>query len=299
MNATVVTGNAANAANAPRRTNTRLRVIAIRFRRAVALVGGFVLLAWGGSGLLHPLMVSFGPQQSVYYPPARMLALQGVMPIDQILANAGITSALAVKSVVSEHENLLQVTQSEFAPRRYFSLNDGRELPGYDAEHAVFLARHYLGMSAEEGTVRTVDKLTEFTPAYPWVNRLLPVYRVSFDRDDNLTAYIYTQTNALAGVTNDFKEAVQAGFRALHTWSWFPASGKWLQTAVIVGLVGFLLLIVLSGIVMLATMRRRITGQGVRRWHRQKRCACRRRSRFPALNSRCTNSGRASPRDSM
>ena len=265
MNATVVTDNARNAGQG---TRARLRVIALRFHLAVALIGGLVLLAWGGSGLLHPLMVTFGPQQSVYYPPARALALQDIMPIERILANAGITTALAVKIVVAESDNLLQVTQGEFDARRYFSLTDGRELPDYDIRHAVFLARHYLGLSPEDSAVRAVDKLTGFTPDYPWVNRLLPVYRVSFDRDDNLAAYVDTQTNALAGVTNNFKETVQAGFRALHTWGWFPASGPWLRTAALAALVSVLFVMALSGVVMLITMRRRMSGNSARRWHR-------------------------------
>ena len=139
-----------------------MRRMAVRWHMSMALVGGVVLLLWGLSGLLHPMMATFGPQQSVYFPPERPLDLHGIMPIHQILQEASINEALAVKIVVAEKQNLLQVTEKEFTGRRYFSLSDGRELVQHDPVHAVFLARHYLGLGPQD-TVRTVERLDDFT----------------------------------------------------------------------------------------------------------------------------------------
>ena len=242
-----------------------IRAKAIRWHQLLALLGGIGLLLWGGSGLLHPIMTAFGPQQAVFYPPHRPLDLAGIHPIHDTLAAAGITQAAAVRVVASDGANLLQVTETQDAPRRYFRLDDGTELVGHDHVHAVYLARHYL---KQDGPVRSVDWVDAFTPDYPWVNRLLPVYRVTFDRPDDLSIYIYTETNAAAGVDNRFKSVVQTGFRWFHTWSWFPAEADWARVVLIALLVGSLLALAATGIAMIVTIRRRGRAPGLRGWHR-------------------------------
>ncbi|WP_413770215.1 hypothetical protein, partial [Vibrio vulnificus] len=74
----------------------------------------------------------------------RVLNLQDALPLEQILKKAGVEQAQSVRLVVAESANLLQITESQFAPRRYFDLNTGLELPNHDPVYAAFLARHYL-----------------------------------------------------------------------------------------------------------------------------------------------------------
>ncbi|MGD8327547.1 MAG: PepSY domain-containing protein, partial [Sphingomonadales bacterium] len=235
------------------------------WHRALGLIGGVGLLVWGISGLLHPIMVVFGPQPAVFYPPSRPLDLQGIKPINQIVADAGISSAAAVKVIVSEDQNLLQVTEAQDEPRRYFELNSGRELKNYDQDHAVFLARHFLKTDAP---IRSIQYLTAFNEEYPAVNRLLPVYKVSFERDDDLSIYIYTETNAANGVSNAFKEIVQSGFSSLHTWNWFPREADWARVVLIGLFVGSLFALAATGTAMLVTIRRKKRLPGSKGWHR-------------------------------
>lgn len=231
----------------------------------LALFGGIALLLWGGSGLLHPLMVTFGPQQAVFYPPQRPLDMAGTIPVHDILSRAGIQTAAAVKVIVARDENLLQVTEEQMVPRRYFRLTDGTELPEYDPQQAEFLARHYLKV---DDPIRSITFQTEFDAAYSWVNRLLPVYRVSLERDDNLSIYIYTETGAAAGLGNSFKNTVQAAFGAIHTWDWFPAQADWARVVLIGLLVGSLFAIGVTGVMLLVLIRRKKRAPGSRGWHR-------------------------------
>ena len=242
-----------------------MRTLSIRWHRWLAIVGGTGLLLWGGSGLLHPIMATWGPQQAVFFPPSRPLDLAGAQPIHEILARAGIGAAAAVRIVAGEDRNLLQVTENPDTPRRYFRLDDGAELPDHDRAHAVFLARYYL---QEAAAVRAVEWIDEFSPAYPWVNRLLPVYKVSFERPDDLSIYIYTETNAAAGVDNRFKSVLQTGFRWFHTWSWFPAEAEWARVVLIALFIGSLLALALTGVTMLVLIRRKQRAPGIRGWHR-------------------------------
>ncbi len=242
-----------------------MRVFSIKYHRMLGLIAGIALLIWGISGLLHPIMTTWGPQQAVFFPPKQAINLQGVHPLSETLATAGIEKASAVRVVPSDGKNVLQVTIEANQPRQYFELVNGTELINYDVKHAEYLARYYT--KAEED-IRSVEWLDEFTPEYPWVNRLLPVYKVSFDRPDNLSIFVYTETNASAGLSNNFKHTVQTGFRWLHTWSWFPRDADWARVVLISLFMLSLFSIAVTGIGMLLLIKRKARAPGGRGWHR-------------------------------
>jgi len=231
----------------------------------LAVAGGIGLSLWGGSGLLHLVMTNFGPQQKVFAPPMRSLDLSTAQPLDATLAEAGIERAAAVRVVPSRDESLLQVTVSADRPRRYFRLETGEELPGYDVIHAEFLTRHYL---ATDAPVRSIEWVDAFSDAYPWVNRLLPVYRIELETPDGLTAWVHTETHALASVSNDLKSGLQTAFAWLHTWSWLPRQAEALRVGIIALLVGSLLSLSVSGSLLLIGLPGRRRASGVRRAHR-------------------------------
>lgn len=242
------------------------KVRMLKLHRTLAWLGFAALLLWGGSGLLHSWLTLFGVQQSVFAPPQRELTLSNALPFEDILGKAAITQAAAVKVVVDESENLLQVTERAIQARRYFNLRTGEELPNHDKVYAAFLARHYLSLPHEK--IRSVEWIDKFSDNYPAVNRLLPVYRVSFDRDDGLNALVYTETGALAGVSNTTKQRVQTAFQWFHTWSWVPNMAETPRIIVMGVLVGALILMSLSGLSMLILIRRRTRTAGAKGWHR-------------------------------
>ena len=242
-----------------------MRFISIKYHRFLALLGGIALLIWGGSGLLHPIVTTWGPQPAVFFPPQAPLDLQSATPIHEILSKAEITKARAIRIIASHGRSVLQITEDANEPRRYFQLDDGKELVGYDEQHAIFLARHYTNSTAP---IASVEWLTDFTPDYPWVNRLLPVFKISFDQKDDLSIYIYTETNSVAGLTNNFRSTLQTGFRWLHSWDWFPRNAEWARVIIIFALVGALLALCLTGLGMLLLIKRTAKAPGLRGWHR-------------------------------
>jgi len=253
-------------APAPEASVARLRARIIWLHRSIAIIGGLTLVLWGASGLIHVSMSMFGPQPAKFFPPQRAIDLSSSRPLEAILAEAGVARAAAVKVIVGEGETLLQVTETQDAPRRYFRLADGAELANHDARHAVFLARYFTG--AETEPVAAMTRITAFSEAYPAVNRLLPVYRVEFDRPDRLTAYVYTETNALASLTNRRQATLLTAFQWIHTWSWMPRPLEGLRVALMAAGLVTLILMAVSGLVMLALIRRSGPAPGVRGWHR-------------------------------
>ncbi|WP_086618824.1 PepSY domain-containing protein [Erythrobacter tepidarius] len=232
----------------------------------LGLIGGISLLLWGLSGLTHIAMVLFGPQQAAFMPPAAKVALEGARPIAETLAEHGIAEAVAVKTVPAPGgEVLWQVTPKADGARRYFHPADGSEVKGGDRAQAEFLARHYL---ATDRPIASARLQTAFDADYPWVNRLLPVWKLEFAGDDGLTAYVHTETSSLAAVNNTTKTRLQSVFRALHTWEWVPPGMDWLRIMVIALMVGSLLALGLTGLAMLVTVRRKQRLPGARGWHR-------------------------------
>lgn len=231
----------------------------------LAMVGGIALLIWGISGLTHVWLALYGPQQAVFMPPAQPVDLAGSKPVAQTLAAAGITRPLAVRTVPSAQGTLYQVTTDPLAERRYFDPASGGEMPGQDRLQAEYLARHYL---AETRPVSAIALQTAFDDDYPWVNRLLPVWKVRFAGDDGLVAYVHTETGSLAAVNTNAKAVQQRVFRWLHTWDWFPAQAEWLRVLIVGVLVASLAALAITGIVMLVAIRRAKRLPGARGWHR-------------------------------
>ena len=181
-------------------------------------IGGVALFLYALSGLAHPLMTWFiTPQPINFMPPQFSVQADILKKIPVILTKNKVTKALLVKAVPSQNGAVLQVTDNPLSPRRYFSFETGKELVDYDKIQARYLAGYYTGFSPDK--IKDVTFQTEFDNAYPWVNRLLPVYKVTYDTDDNRKIYIYTELSANAGMTNDYNSIMQFIFRNMHTLS--------------------------------------------------------------------------------
>ena len=237
-----------------------------RFHLSLSWLGGIALLVWGLSGITHPIMGLTGPEAAKFFPPKLSANLDQMRSPAEILEQAGITQARIVKVVPSFDGPVLQVTAGDDKARRYFDLRDGRELEDHDKAHAIWLARYYTGLEKEAVTsVRLQDR---FDTDYPWVNRLLPVWRIDFDSSDARRAYIYTELNALAAQHDTMRNRWQAIFQALHTWTWLDGFEN-ARVLVVALLMLSLLGMSFTGIAMIFTFKRRKIADRDRRWHRR------------------------------
>jgi len=243
-----------------------MRAWSLSVHKIVGWTGGIALLLWGVSGFLHPVMTYVGPAQTAFFPPSHPLVLEGTKPIGETLEAAGITEASNIKVIAGPAANVLQVTQSALEPRRYFDLKTGAELPGQDINQAVFLARYYSGL--KDAPVKSVTFQTDFDDTYGWVNRLLPVYKVTFDTPDNVTAFAYTETNAMAFLTNDTKSTLSQFFSAMHSLDFAPENAEPLRVLYVAIMVGSLFIMALSGVGLLIFIRLNRRTPGIRGWHR-------------------------------
>ena len=227
---------------------------AVLMHRGIAYLGGLGLLLFCLSGLCHIAMMWTGPQAAAFFPPQATIDPTLVARIPATLERARISIAQVVKVVPTENGPLLQVTENHALPRRYFNLTSGEELLHYDQRQAVWLARYYSGK--KEVPVRSITFQAEFSNDYPWVNRLLPVYRIEFETPEHLTLFIDTELGALADITDSKKVFLQVLFRWGHTWSFLEdvEVGRLLMIFVLlVAIIGM----ALSGLSMISLMKRR------------------------------------------
>lgn len=89
--------------------------------------------------------------------------------------------------------------------------------------------------------VDSVSMITAFNKEYKYVNRLLPVYRVDFDRADGIRVYVETTQDRYAYAVDNKRAFFDRLFGLFHTWEWLNAAGdlKYVLMVLITGL-GFL-----------------------------------------------------------
>ncbi|MGZ9214973.1 MAG: hypothetical protein ACXW53_24035 [Candidatus Binatia bacterium] len=115
-------------------------------------------------------------------------------------------------------ESYYQISLPGTPRRQYFDLTDGSQLTDGDRRYAEHLARQFVGEIA--APVRDARIIESFDWEYPRINRLLPVWRIEFDRPDAVRAYVDTRTGRLGTIVDRFKAFSSVEFAILHRWQW-------------------------------------------------------------------------------
>lgn len=238
----------------------------LAWHRRLMWVAAASLLLWGISGALHPIMSWTGPKASKFFPPQLNTKVEALGGLQTALVAANRKSISTAKILPSKDGSVLQITREKLQPRVYFDIRTGDSLVSYDEKHAGWLASYFTGRATEE--IKSIEFVSEFSSEYPWVNRLLPVYRVEYQGEAGLVAYVHTETNQLASLTNHWRSSLQSIFRALHTWNWFD--NLVIARVFIVGLMMLTLLVMAGlGIGLIFGLPNRKIPNKSRYWHRK------------------------------
>lgn len=242
-----------------------------RLHKALLWIAIVALLAFVLSALCHPIMAWTGPQAVKFMPPSITIDHAASQHLThfvnkQLMHIDGAKDILIGKVVPTERGPLLQITYHLTEPRHYYTLETTpQKLEGYDQQQAIWLAHYYSGAT---NPIKSIDFIDEFSTEYPSVNRLLPVYKIVLDTDDELTLFIHTETNALAAINNNWKQALQTLFQLFHTWSWLD-SLPILRIILASVLLMTLITAVLTGGAMLVFLNNNSKRRGTKYWHRK------------------------------
>ncbi|MBX7222830.1 MAG: PepSY domain-containing protein [Blastocatellia bacterium] len=224
--------------------------------RWLGAVSCLAVLVWCVSGFLHPVMSWTQPRPRLMAPKAQRLEPGGFgLSPAEILNRQGINEIEGGQMVFIAEQPFLQVKWKEGLPFLYFNPADGTRLPDGDQKYAVFLARTCLGEF--QAPVSEVVRLTEFDRDYRSINRLLPVYKVVFDRPDGMAVYVDPEGSRISTLEHRLKRRLSWTFGMFHNWE-FLGAGTRLRVAALVFLSGLTLAVAVSGLVVYGLLWKRL-----------------------------------------
>jgi hypothetical protein len=170
------------------------------------------------SGMLHPLMTRLQPAPAKVALDVRLPPLGDTIEPSRLLTSHGLNAISDLRIVSWAGKAYYQATLLDGVTRRYFDLRNGKILADGDRRYAEHLARQFVG--EQTAAVLRAAIINAFDWEYPRVNRLLPVWRIEFDRSDGMVAYVDTRTGRLGTLVDRVKASGSAELAILHRWQW-------------------------------------------------------------------------------
>jgi uncharacterized iron-regulated membrane protein len=273
--------------------------------RTLSIIIAIPVLLWALSGFMHPLMTNIRPQVATQLlPPAVIDSAHIKTNLATALQQNHIDSINSFRLVHIDTTWFYQVVLPQKREPVYLSAVNGKELTAGNWLYAQYLARQFLEgplspdssaapppATADPGTlhdccdaatncvlngskgskVTDAAMLTAFDKEYKSINRLLPVYKVGFDRADGIRIYVETTQDRFAFAMDNKRAVFDTVFRLLHTWDWLDIFGKGKQ-AILFLLASLAFITSVMGIYLFfATKSKKVNGNGLvktRRWHR-------------------------------
>ena len=250
----------------PVRTYIRRKMY--KWHRVTSLIVALPVLLWTVSGFLHPVMSSLKPEVKNQKLAATAIDSSKIkISLKNALEKNGMTSLHNFRIVKLYSAFYYQIQQAGVDSLSYISCYNAQWLPKGDEQYAAYLAQRFMsedngqnqnenahhGANAdarslvvfdrpnprfEKLNIREVELIKSFDPEYKKSNVLLPVYKVSFYRSDNIRLYIETSTDRLATAVYDRKAWFTKFFSLTHSWSFLDEMG--IAKHILLGAISFL-----------------------------------------------------------
>jgi len=274
-----------------------------QWHSTISLIIAIPVILWAASGFMHPIMTTLRPKVKT--------TSRYAVPIDYSRIKLNPKEALTINKIDSFHDvrliridtNWFYQVQPDVAEKpMYFSCIDGKMLAKGDELYARYLARQFLdGQDKYENVsflpvanvplhdcceaatktvfdetsgsaVIDVEKVNAFDAEYGEVNKILPVYKVSFKREDGIRVYVETIQDRFVYAVDDKRATFDAIFSFFHTWDWADSLGN-MKLYVMTLLLSLTMLTALFGIYLFFTTKhikpngnKRIRPRYIHRW---------------------------------
>lgn len=263
-----------------KRLSTRwreLRKKIYKWHRLIGIVTVVPVIFWTLSGLMHPFMAHwFKPKIAREVLMPQPIPPNGVtLSPEQVLEKNRIEAVKQMRFVQMEGKVYYQV-KTPNQQLLYFDAQTGAELPNGDRRYAEYLARYFT--DDQQATVKSVQFITEFTDEYKYINRLLPVWKISFDRPDGIDVYVETASSRMGTFNTYSRKIFLRVFDTFHNWSFVEAIGNnTVRVAVMIIFLGIIIASALSGLLIYGLFWKQFRSEPaprnrkglLRRYHRQ------------------------------
>ena len=193
-----------------------------KWHKTLALITMIPMIFWCLSGIMHPFMAHF------FKPQIANETLKG-QKFDSQKMQTGIQKALLVNQITEvKNFRLVAFNANQYYQVKtiadsllYINTVNGKLLPGGDKQYGEWLARYFL--DDQKSKVLNHELVTKFNSQYKYVNRYLPVHKISFDREDEMEVYVETTSGRLATFNPKSRQWFIWFFDVFHNWSFLDA----------------------------------------------------------------------------
>jgi hypothetical protein len=219
-----------------------------KWHKYFAYVTFIPVLFWCLSGIMHPFMAHFFKPE---------IKNEFVVPKTVDFSKVKFTlQGILHKQKIHEFKNFRYIEMNDvwFYQIKlvddslvYFNASNGEKLNNGDVYYAEYLAKFFL--EDYQSKVLKTEYLTQFDNQYKYVNRYLPVYKVSFERADKMQVYVETASSKLATFNPISRQAFIWFFDTFHNWSFFDVvANDEVRIILMLLLLGSIIMSALSGI---------------------------------------------------
>ena len=244
-----------------------------QFHRKASIIIAIPVLLWALSGFMHPIMSTIRPQVATQFIGSNAIDGKAIKTsLAQALILNNISSFKNLRFVKIEEYWFYQIQLVESENLIYLSVLNGKKLIDGDQLYAQYLARIFLEGGAKMGKsqplntpvsenaeaiidccevtttavlnsksgakIKSISPLKNFDDEYRSINKLLPVYKIAFDRKDSIKIFVETSQDRFAFAVDHKRALFSKFFTLLHNWEWlnFLGNGRLLIELFFVGL---------------------------------------------------------------
>lgn len=219
------------------------------WHRTIGIITVVPVIFWCLSGVMHPFMAHFFKPEIANERLEKTTISPANIPlsIQTVLAKNNLKQIKNFRIVSFNKGHFYQVKTVDNV-LHYYNTANASELANGDAKYAEYLSRYFL--DDQKSKVVSSEVLTEFDSQYKYVNRYLPVYKLSFKRDDAMQVYVETSSSKLATFNPKSRQFFIWFFDVFHNWSFLDViTNNTIRVWIMILLLSFIVLSALSGIV--------------------------------------------------
>lgn len=234
------------------------------------------VIFWTLSGLMHPFMAHFFKPEITH----EKLAFETIpqnklsLSIQEVLEKNKIQQFINFGIVSFNNATFYQV-KNLIGDLLYFDTSNGKELKNGDRIYAEWLSRYFL--DDQKSSVKNNEIITDFDNQYKYINRYLPVYKVTLDRPDTMEVYVETSSSKLATYNPTSRQFFIWFFDTFHNWSFIDAiSNNSIRIITMIFLLSIIGFSAISGIMIYGFLWKQFKKsddlepkKGIRKYHRQ------------------------------
>ncbi len=217
------------------------------------------VLLWAASGFMHPIMTNIKPKVATQFlKPAVIDSAAIKLSLSQVLQQNKIDLFHNFRLIAVDTNWFYQVQRSPDETPVYLSAVNGKKWQNGDQLYAQYLAKQFLEgqnkpktdkqnsdndlssaeadccdaatsciLQNEKGSkISGASLIKEFDSEYRFINRLLPVYKIDFERKDGIRIYVETTSDRFAYAVDNKRALFDTLFALFHNWEFLSFLGK-------------------------------------------------------------------------